>query len=153
MVDWTELLNPINILDIAIVAILIYKLITMVKGTRAVQLIKGILLLLLLSVISRVLQLTTVNWILTQVQTLLLVAIPIVFQPELRRLLEQLGNSTLIPGNRKNREAEDVERIVDQLMPFLTDAGRTHTGALIALQQEVGLSYSKTFAESYRSYV
>ncbi|MBQ5652739.1 MAG: TIGR00159 family protein, partial [Peptococcaceae bacterium] len=93
MVDWTKLLNPINILDIVIVAILIYKLITIVKGTRAVQLIKGILLLLVLSVLSSVLQLTTVNWILTQVQTMLLVAIPIVFQPELRRALEQIGNS------------------------------------------------------------
>ena len=96
MVDWTELLNPINILDIAIVAILIYKLITIVKGTRAVQLIKGILLLLVLSVISRVLQLTTVNWILTQVQTMLLVAIPIVFQPELRRALEQIGKVLMV---------------------------------------------------------
>ncbi|MBR5317977.1 MAG: diadenylate cyclase CdaA [Peptococcaceae bacterium] len=140
MVDWTELLNPINILDIAIVAILIYRLITMVKGTRAVQLIKGILLLLLLSVISRVLQLTTVNWILTQVQTLLLVAIPIVFQPELRRALEQIGNSSLIPGNKKNRDDAAAEQIVNQLVPFMVDASRSRTGALIALQREVGLN-------------
>ena len=140
MVDWTELLNPINILDIAIVAILIYKLITIVKGTRAVQLIKGILLLLVLSVISRVLQLTTVNWILTQVQTMLLVAIPIVFQPELRRTLEQIGNSSLIPGNKKSRSDAKAERIVDQLMPFLTDASKSRTGVLLAIQREVGLN-------------
>lgn len=100
MADITQLLNPINILDIAIVAILIYKLISMVKGTRAVQLIKGILLLLLLSAISSnsVLGLTTVNWILEQVKTLLLIAIPIVFQPELRRGLEQLGNNGFLTG-------------------------------------------------------
>ncbi len=140
MVDWTELLNPINILDIAIVAILIYKLITMVQGTRAVQLIKGILLLLVLSVISRILELTTVNWILTQVQTLLLVAIPIVFQPELRRALEQIGNSSLIPGNKKKRNDAEAERIVDQLMPFFTDASKSRTGVLLALQREVGLN-------------
>ena len=140
MVDWTELLNPINILDIIIVAILIYKLITIVKGTRAVQLIKGILLLLVLSIISRVLQLTTVNWILTQVQTMLLVAIPIVFQPELRRALEQIGNSSLIPGNKKSRSDEEAERLVKQLMPFLSEASRTHTGALLAIQREVGLN-------------
>ena len=137
MVDWTELLNPINILDIAIVAILIYKLITIVKGTRAVQLIKGILLLLVLSVISRVLQLTTVNWILTQVQTMLLVAIPIVFQPELRRALEQIGNSSLIPGNKKSRSDAKAERIVDQLMPFLTDASKSRTGVLLARDESV----------------
>lgn len=138
--DWTELLNPINVLDIAIVAILIYKLITMVQGTRAVQLIKGILLLFLFSVISKIVHLTTVNWILTQVQTMLLVAVPIVFQPELRRALEQIGNSSFIPGNKKNRNGAQAEKVVSQLMPFLINASRTHTGALIALRREVGLN-------------
>lgn len=140
MVDWTKLLNPINLLDIVIVAILIYKLIIIVQGTRAVQLIKGILLLLVLSVLSSVLQLTTVNWILTQVQTMLLVAIPIVFQPELRRALEQIGNSNLIPGNKKSRSDMEAERIVNQLMPFLTDSSRSKTGVLLAIQREVGLN-------------
>lgn len=140
MIDFTQLLHPIAILDIAIVAILIYKIISMVRGTRAEQLLKGIALLLVLNVLCRLLRLTTVTWILDQVQTLLLIAIPVVFQPELRKFLEQLGNSTLIPGNRKNREEEAVEHIVNQLVPFLTEAGRTRTGALIALQQEVGLN-------------
>ena len=140
MIDLTQLIHPIAILDIAIVAILIYKIISMVRGTRAEQLLKGIALLLVLNVLCRFLQLTTVTWILDQVQTLLLIAIPVVFQPELRKFLEQLGNSTLIPGNRKNREDEAVEQIVGQLVPFLMNAGRTHTGALIALQQEVGLN-------------
>ena len=140
MIDLTQLIHPIAILDIAIVAILIYKIISMVRGTRAEQLLKGIALLLVLNVLCRFLQLTTVTWILDQVQTLLLIAIPVVFQPELRKFLEQLGNSTLIPGNRKNREDEAVEQIVGQLVPFLMNAGRTHTGVLIALQQEVGLN-------------
>lgn len=140
MIDLTQLIHPIAILDIAIVAILIYKIISMVRGTRAEQLLKGIALLLVLNVLCRFLRLTTVTWILDQVQTLLLIAIPVVFQPELRKFLEQLGNSTLIPGNRKNREDEAVEQIVGQLVPFLMNAGRTQTGALIALQQEVGLN-------------
>ena len=140
MVDITQLLHPIAILDIAIVAILIYKIISMVRGTRAEQLLKGIALLLILNVLCRLLRLTTVTWILDQVQTLLLIAIPVVFQPELRKFLEQLGNSTLIPGNRKNREEEAVEHIVNELVPFLMESGRTHTGALVALQQEVGLN-------------
>lgn len=140
MIDLTQLIHPIAILDIAIVTILIYKIISMVRGTRAEQLLKGIALLLVLNVLCRFLRLTTVTWILDQVQTLLLIAIPVVFQPELRKFLEQLGNSTLIPGNRKNREDEAVEQIVGQLVPFLINAGRTHTGVLIALQQEVGLN-------------
>lgn len=140
MIDFTELLHPIALLDIAIVAILIYKIISMMRGTRAEQLLKGIVLLLVLNVLCRMLHLTTVTWILDQVQTLLLIAIPVVFQPELRKFLEQLGNSTFIPGNRKNKEDAGVEYIVNQLMPFLLEAGRSHTGALIALQQEVGLN-------------
>ena len=145
MADLTQLLNPVNILDIAIVAIFIYKLISMVKGTRAVQLIKGLLLLLVLSAISssNVLGLTTVNWILEQIKTMMLIAIPIVFQPELRRMLEQLGNSSLIPdipGSKKNRNDTEVEHVVNQLVPFLIDSSRSHTGVLIALQREVGLN-------------
>ncbi len=141
MAEWTELLNPIHILDIAIVAIFIYKLISMVKGTRAVQLIKGLLLLLVLTAVSSssVLGLNTVNWILEQIKTMLLIAIPVVFQPELRRALEQLGNSSFIPGSKKSREDTEVVRIVDQLVPFLAEASRTHTGVLLALQREVGL--------------
>ena len=141
MAEWTELLNPIHILDIAIVAIFIYKLISMVKGTRAVQLIKGLLLLLVLTAVSSssVLGLNTVNWILEQIKTMLLIAIPVVFQPELRRALEQLGNSSFIPGSKKSREDTEVVRIVDQLVPFLAEASRSHTGVLLALQREVGL--------------
>lgn len=141
MAEWTELLNPIHILDIAIVAIFIYKLISMVKGTRAVQLIKGLLLLLVLTAVSSssVLGLNTVNWILEQIKTMLLIAIPVVFQPELRRALEQLGNSSFIPGSKKSREDAEVVCIVDQLVPFLAEASRSHTGVLLALQREVGL--------------
>lgn len=140
MIDITQLFHPIAILDIALVAILIYKLISMVRGTRAEQLLKGIALLLALSILCRLLHLTTITWILDQVQKLLLIAIPVVFQPELRKFLEQLGNSTLIPGNRKSREEELVEHVVNQLVPFLMNASNSHTGALIALQQEVGLN-------------
>ena len=77
----------------------------------------------------------TVNWILEQIKTMLLIAIPVVFQPELRRALEQLGNSSFIPGSKKSREDTVVVRIVDQLVPFLAEASRTHTGVLLALQR------------------
>ena len=70
---------------------------------------------------------------------MLLIAIPVVFQPELRRALEQLGNSSFIPGSKKSREDAKVVRIVDQLVPFLAEASRSHTGVLLALQREVGL--------------
>ncbi len=140
MIDITQLLHPVAILDIALVAILIYKMISMLRGTRAEQLLKGLALLLVLNILCRWLDFTAITWILDQVQTLLLVAIPVVFQPELRRFLEQLGNSTLIPGNRRSQEEEAVEHVVNELVPFLMESGRTHTGVLLALQREVGLN-------------
>lgn len=106
------------------------------------QLIKGLLLLLVLSAISssNILGLTTVNWILEQIKTMLLIAIPIVFQPELRRMLEQLGNSSFLPGSKKDRADNEIAHTVNQLVPFLVDSSRSCTGVLIALQREVGLN-------------
>lgn len=136
-----QILRPINLLDIAIVAVVTYKIIVMLKGTRAVQLIKGLIVLLLMSILSEQIGLTTVNWILVQLQTLLLIGIPIVFQPELRRALEQLGRSTLL--NRKSRndkEKQDLIRNIDQIVRCMTAASKTKTSVLMAIKREVGLA-------------
>lgn len=136
-----QILKPINLLDIAIVAVVTYKIMVMLKGTRAVQLIKGLIVLLLISIISEQIGLTTVNWVLVQVQTLLLIGIPIVFQPELRRGLEQLGRSSFL--NRKNkseRENQEMLRNVEQLMRCMTAASKTKTGVLMAIKRDSGLA-------------
>ena len=138
--DFFSLLNPINVLDIAIVAIFIYKLIDMIKETRAVQLLKGILLLVVFTVISEMLGLTTVNWLLDQTQTVLILAIPIVFQPELRRALERLGNSNFWnPGSGINSSQKEVDYIIEQLMSFLVNSSKENKGVLLAIQGEEGL--------------
>ena len=140
-VDFLQVFKPINIIDIAIVAIFIYALIKMVQGSRAVQLIRGLVVLFLLSAISGLLNLTTVNWILDQVKTMLLIAIPIVFQPELRRALETLGSSaSFLPTGKRSRDEAQVNRLIEQLVPFLLSASRSRTGALLALQRETGLN-------------
>lgn len=77
--------------DIFVVAVVLYQLIMLIKGTRAVQLIKGIAILLLISSIARFFNLNTISWLLEKVWTMLFVALPVVFQPELRRALEQIG--------------------------------------------------------------
>ncbi len=146
MSELRQLLNPINILDIAIVAILIYTLITMVRGTRAVQLIKGFVLLLVLSVISssNMLGLSTLSWVLDQLSIVLLISIPIIFQPELRRALEHLGSGSFLSFlpfiSKKKRVDRQAHYVVSQLMPFLEESSRTRTGALIAIEREVGLN-------------
>ena len=90
----------INILDIAIIAFAVYKILEIMQGTRAMPLAKGIGILLLFSVLSDVLGLSTVNWVLVQLQTMFIVAIPVIFAPELRRALEQLGTGTFLVRNR-----------------------------------------------------
>ena len=120
-----EICRPItiNILDIAIIAIATYKILDMLKGTRAEQLLKGLAILLVISVISERIGLTTVNWVLLQIQTMLIIGIPIVFQPELRRALEQLGKSSVF--NRKSRLEQNraaINRNIEQLIRCLVSA-------------------------------
>ena len=83
------------ILDIAIVIFLLYSFFRIVKGSRAWQLIKGIILLIVITGLSGILNLKILNWILTGIMNLGVIAIIVIFQPELRRALEQLGTNKL----------------------------------------------------------
>lgn len=100
-----ELFNLWNLVDIAIVAYFFYKISMMIRETRAVQLLKGLLFLLLVAYVSNRLQLQTVSWLLTQFQTMLIVALPIVFQPELRKALERIGQGTMFSHQAVDKEA------------------------------------------------
>ncbi len=81
----------LDIVDILTVAIGIYYMYKLLKDTRAVSLLKGLVILAVLNLLSHLLNLYVINWILQQGMTVLLFALPVVFQPELRRALEQLG--------------------------------------------------------------
>ena len=119
---------PINILDILIIAFVIYKIIEMISGTRAEQLAKGILILIAFSAFS--------NWVLVQVQRMLIVAIPVIFAPEMRRALEKLGKGK-VWRRRRVSEAEDaVTRRIDRIMGCLQASAGTKTGVLIVIARE-----------------
>ena len=120
MYEWLlnlpAILQPINLLDITIIAVVVYKLIMMLKGTRAEQLVKGIVIILIISIISEYLGLIAVNWILIQLQKMLVIAIPILFAPELRKVLSNLGQKRL--GNiffKENLDG-DATILVESLM-------------------------------------
>ena len=81
----------LSVIDIIIVAYVIYRVILLVQGTRAVQLFKGIAVLVVAAILSRWFGLYTINWVLDSLMTMGLVAIPVIFQPELRKALEHLG--------------------------------------------------------------
>lgn len=136
------LFQPINIIDVLIIAFAIYKIMDLIHGQRAEQLAKGILILLAISVLANMLGLSTVSWVLTQIQRMLVIAIPIIFAPELRRLLERLGKGATFRDafKRDKKIKKDItgER-VDKIMSCLTKASSTKTGVLIAIKRKHSL--------------
>lgn len=129
----------VNVLDIAIIAFAIYKILEIMQGTRAMPLAKGIAILLVFSALSSALGLTTVNWVLVQLQTMFIIAIPVIFAPELRRALEQLGTSGFLMGSRHRAESDVVDRQVQEIIGCMTACSQSRTGILIAVTRENGL--------------
>jgi len=119
---------------------LVYRLILLIRGTRAVQLLKGIAVLLLATYISQLLELSTVNWILDKVTTAGLVAIPVIFQPELRRALEQLGRGKFFARTMVLLRDEDIDRVLEELAQAVQIMAKKKIGALIILEREIGLN-------------
>lgn len=139
-----SIFQPINLLDVLIVAFAIYKIMKLIHGQRAEQLAKGILILLAFSIVSNILGLSTVNWILLQIQRMLVFAIIIIFAPELRRALERLGKGSIVRGFFQRGSTTDAYEIVshrvDQIMGCVTKASSTKTGVLIALKRNHSLA-------------
>lgn len=129
----------INILDILIIAFAVYKILEMMQGTRAMPLAKGIAILLAFSAVSGAIGLSTVNWVLVQLQKMFIIAIPVVFAPELRRGLERLGTGSILPHNRRNSGRERVRAQVAEIVGCMTAASAERTGVLIAITRSNGL--------------
>ncbi len=144
---WEQLIDGIvnfrfdwrDIIDIAIVTYVLYRVILLIKGTRAEQLVKGLIVLLIAMVISGQLGLQTINWLLQGLMTMGLVAIPIVFQPELRRALEQLGRGKIFQRPFYDYEKENFYMFLDELLKAIPVLVKKKIGALIVLERETGL--------------
>ncbi len=126
------------IIDLAIVIFLLYCFFKIVKGSRAWQLIKGIALLVIATWVSGLLNLKILNWILTGIMNLGVIAIIVIFQPELRRALEQLGTNKLarffgIDKDLSTKTKEDIYKIVIAA----TELSKTKTGALIVIERDI----------------
>jgi diadenylate cyclase len=136
----SQLQNPRNVIDILVVALIIYWLLWVAQGTRATQLIRGIVTLLaVVFLVGTVFQLTALNWVLGQTWPVLLISLPVIFQPEIRRALEQLGQTRFwLPQLRQGAE-ETTGRVVDELVKAATQLARHRYGALIVLERETGL--------------
>lgn len=129
----------ISILDILIVALVLYKLMQVIRGTRAVQLIKGLVVLLIATILSSILQLHTVFWILERTMLALVVALPIVFQPELRRALEQLGRGKFFNRSVTSLGEDDKTRMINEVIRAVQVLSKNNMGALIVIERVTGL--------------
>ena len=98
LANWSVWNYIAAVIDIAVLAFVIYKLLLLIRGTRAVQLIKGLVVLVVVAFISRNIGLYAMDWILSKVWTVLLIGLVIIFQPELRRALERIGRGGSIFG-------------------------------------------------------
>ena len=136
--------NPLRIIafiiDVAIVVFLIYKLIKITKKTRVWQLIKGITVLILLTLVSGLLHLDILHNILTSIMTYGVIVMIVIFQPELRRGLEQLGTNKItkffgIDKNILDKTKEDIYKIV----VAAKELASTKTGALIVIERDINL--------------
>lgn len=129
-----------DVLDIVIVAIVFYKLYMLIRQTRAEQLLKGIILLLIAAKISDVLELYTLFWILEKTMTVGVVAVLVVFQPELRRGLEYIGRTKVFSKSLAEVQGEEIKKTVDQIVDAYASLSRQKIGALIIIERETGLN-------------
>ena len=132
-------IGPLDILDVLLVAIILYKMYEMLQDTRAITLVKGLVVLLVLTMVSNWLELHVIYWLMQKVVTLLFVALPIVFQPELRRTLEHLGQGRFF-GRSVFLNDEEARSIVNELDKAVMALAAHKTGALLVLERDMGLN-------------
>ena len=125
-------ITPLDVLDILIVAVILYRVYIMLEDTRAITLGKGILVLLGITVVASWFDLHVISWLLQKSVTLLFVALPIVFQPELRRALEHLGQGRFLGagGLLDDEEAQSTIREIRNAVKILST---NKIGALLVI--------------------
>ena len=130
-----------NIIDVAILTLLIYNAIKLVIHTRSNSLFKGIAVVLVMAWLSSVLRFSAVSWLLNQIISMGLLVIVILFQPEFRRGLDQLGRSKFMRKmfGTQARETENVDHAVGEIVHAMNDMAMKRIGALIVIERMTGL--------------
>ncbi len=139
----SQLFDPRAILDVLVVTIIIYWLLWVAQGTRALHVIRGIVTLFALLVfLAWVLDLSTLNWVLNRTWPGLVIAIPVIFAAELRRAFEQLGHTGTwlrLPFVGQNTEDNGLDVAVDEIVRASAQLSRLRYGALMVIERETGL--------------
>ncbi|KYG91163.1 diadenylate cyclase CdaA [Metasolibacillus sp. FSL H7-0170] len=136
-------LTPVNyifgLIDILVVWYVIYKLLGLIQGTKAVQLLKGIFVIVIAKIATALFGLSTLDYLLKQVIEWGFLAIIIIFQPEIRRALEQLGRGKIFQRST-NQQDEEQTRLVEAMKKSVSYMAKRRIGALISIEKETGLT-------------
>ena len=138
---YLSLLKITDLVDVAIIVFLVYKLLSLVKSTRAENILKGVGIFLLALWLSTALELRAVSYILSQVVEWGILALIILFQPEIRQILERLGskNIRLMRVLRPEKEITEMEKAIDQTVVACSELSRTKTGVLMVFERNINL--------------
>ena len=124
------------LIELAILWFVFYMLLLFIKGTRAVQVLKGIIIIVIIFLVTKELQLQTINWILARLFTISVIAFLVIFQPELRRGLARIGQFGMFSGQ---------QRTLDEIVKAILILSKKKVGALVSIEREIGL---KAYIES-----
>ncbi|MCR5834545.1 MAG: diadenylate cyclase CdaA [Selenomonadaceae bacterium] len=133
-------LTPLDIFDIIAVAAILYFGYQQVQDTRALTLIKGLIVIILTSLVCYWLDLHVITWLLQRSYEWLLIALPILFQPELRRALEQIGQGKFLLNSSGLMDKKEAETTVEELVKTAKKLSQTKTGALMVIEREMKLN-------------
>ncbi|HIU48379.1 MAG TPA: TIGR00159 family protein [Candidatus Avimonoglobus intestinipullorum] len=136
-----QLIRVTDIIDIVIVAVLIYQLLKIIKETRAMQLVKGVFILFISLQLSAWLHFTVLEFILRNAMQVGMFAVIVIFQPELRSMLERVGRSKVgqLMEFKNTQEADDAGKTVNEIVEAAVNMSKSKTGALIVLERKVKL--------------
>lgn len=147
---WKPDMRTTDVVEILIIAFLIYQVMVWIKKTRAWMLLKGIIVILVFVALAGLLQMNTILWIAEKTINVAIIALVVIFQPELRSALEQLGRKKFISSLfsfdfSKGGEERFTDRTINELVKACYEMGRVKTGALIVIENEIMLTeYERT---------
>lgn len=139
LLNQISLIKITDLIDIFIVTFILYKALKFIRDTRTVHLLKGVVVLIVVMQVSQFAKLHTVNYLLSNALQLGMIAIIIVFQPELRRALEQLGRTTMGQWFNFEDRADDIEKekMIKEVKESCVSMSKSHIGALIVMEREI----------------
>ena len=141
LVKYVQLLRISDLIDILIVSVIVYYLINLIRETRAMQLVKGIIFLFIAFFLSQWLKLNALNYILGGAMQIGAFAVIVIFQPELRNLLERMGRFKVgrIIDFASDTTEDDLHRVIDSIAQAAANMSATKTGALIVMERATRL--------------